>query len=260
MLDNRELPSVSEIRFYLDREGWDEHPPGPAGSLWTKDTTTLAVPTVEDPAVKSPLIDQLAALSSRHYSEICHDIKYYAIDMADFRAANDLIDFDSIPLSAAETIIANILSLLRSCGTTAFDNKGDLKGHYSRIGDQVMRNARMAHTKQGSFIIPVLVRLPLEDMQTAQDDQLITTSLPEPVERRVLRTLAQSLHAINETIVQPAVEPSLERLHAAVEMGVSREMCVALRKVLEEPIVGELDTTFRWAPAVEPSKTQTSGS
>ena len=42
----------------------------------------------------------------------------------------------------------------------------------------------------------------------------------------------------------------MDDLHKAVQMGVSRELCVALHNVLKEPVVGELDTKFRWAPAV----------
>lgn len=254
MLAKEKLPSTQDIRVYLSHEGWTEHPPGPAGSLWTKDATTLAVPAVDDPMLTDSLVMRLAQLNNRPQADLSFDVKYYSTDVTDFRAANDQLDLESIPLESAIAIIDNVRMLLRSSGTTAFRTQGDLKGHYSTIGDSVTRSAHMAHTRQGSFIIPVLVRLHPEAAKPNHNGQLIDITPPEPPERRVTRTLAQALSAVDQAIVQPASEPSMDDLHKAVQMGVSRELCVALHNVLKEPVVGELDTDFRWAPAVRPSK------
>jgi hypothetical protein len=54
-------------------------------------------------------------------------------------------------LLTAKTIIQNARFLLRGCGTTVFRNQADLKGHYSRNGNEVMNAAGMAHTKEGSL-------------------------------------------------------------------------------------------------------------
>jgi hypothetical protein len=263
------LPSVRDIRLYLQFEGWDEHPPGPAGSLWSKTfyetaapmTATVAVPEVDDDAVMPRIVAKLSSVLHQSEDLVTLRIKYYAYDRTDMRAVNNLLDdFDSIPLKTAETIIASVQQLLRSCGTTAFGSKADLKGHYSDYGRNVMNVARMAHTKQGSFIIPVLVRLPLDEINPQDGNApgiqgtLVASSPPEPIQRRVMRTFAQSMDAVSKAIIEPGTEPTLERLHAAVEMGVSREMCVALKRILEQPTISELDTTFHWAPAFEASK------
>ena len=247
MLGKEKLPSTQDIRVYLSYEGWTEHPPGVAGSLWTKDATTLAVPDIQDPRITDSLVMRLAQLSNRPQAELSFDVKYYATDVTDFRAANDQMDLESIPLDSAIAIVEGVRMLLRSSGTTAFRTQGDLKGRYSRIGDNVMRSAHMAHTRQGSFIIPVLVRLPPEPARPSYPMDLLEdedVAPPEPAERRVTRTLAQALSAVDKAIVQPAVEPTMDDLHKAVQMGVSRELCVALHNVLEEPVIGELDASF----------------
>ena len=61
MLAKEKLPSTQDIRVYLSHEGWTEHPPGPVGSLWTKDATTLAVPAT-DPRLTDSLVMRLAQL------------------------------------------------------------------------------------------------------------------------------------------------------------------------------------------------------
>lgn len=262
MLPNESrLPTAQDIRAYLAHTGWSEGPPGPVGTLWTYSGITLGVPSVEDELVKSNIISRLAAENRRPTADLVEEIKYFSVDVTNFRAVNDRLIFDSIPLSAAISITQNARALLRSTGTTAFKIQGDLKGHYSRLGDDVMRSARMGHTKPGSFIIPVLV--PLSTSEPVPVDSLplvhIETSAPEPHGRRVMRTFAQALEAVAGTIIEPAVEPTMDRLHHAVQLGVSRELCVALGKILAEPTVGEFESTFRWAPAVKtPSRIPTS--
>ncbi|WP_189132169.1 hypothetical protein [Wenjunlia tyrosinilytica] len=112
----------------------------------------------------------------------------------------------------------------------------------------------MDHTLDGSFVIPLLVPLSAPDERTPHAADLpnleLFTSAPEPFERRVTRTLAQSIQAVREIIVQPENSPSMSELHAVVERGVSREFCSALASILAEPAVGEFETQFDWAESL----------
>jgi hypothetical protein len=252
MLASEQLPSTSEIRFYLSRQGWSQQPPGPAGSLWTKNEATVAVPEADDPRMSFSVIMQLAQLAQKAQAELASEVKYYGTDVTNFRAANDLLDLESIPLSSALTILGNVKQVLRTCGTTAFRTQGDLKGHYHKTGKGVADAARMAHTKQGSFVIPVLVRLGLEPQPEPRMqlvDDLVDVGPREPIERRITRTMAEALRAVEKAIVEPGTEPTTDQIHTAIEMGVSKELCIALRRLLEDPIVDKLDTSFNWAPA-----------
>ncbi|WP_203708464.1 hypothetical protein [Asanoa iriomotensis] len=104
-------------------------------------------------------------------------------------------------------------------------------------------------------MIPVLIRLPeTDDSATAQQPLPgIERSAPEPFERRVVRTFAQSMDALQTYIVDPAREPTVASLVDAVERGVSREFCMALHRILAEESVSEFETTFEWASAVQHS-------
>lgn len=121
----------------------------------------------------------------------------------------------------------------------------------------------MDHTQEGSFIIPVLVPLPdppaVSDGQMPLPDMELYTAAPEPFERRVTRTFAQSIMAVKEIIVDPEGTPSIGDLHTVVERGVSREFCSALAQILAEPAIGEFETTFDWADSL-PGPTTMPGS
>ncbi|WP_211347317.1 hypothetical protein [Saccharothrix australiensis] len=179
-------------------------------------------------------------------------IRYYRTDVTDFRAVVDTRSSDSIPLDTASAMMKSARMMLRSAASTSLRPQGDLRGNYSRLSYEIVRGARMGHTKNGSFIIPVLV--PLSEVPSKTESQValldVDKRTPEPLERRAVRTLAQSLAAIQQLIIEPAVEPSIDVLYSAVEVGVSRELCRAVSNVLAQPALAELETIFTWADAV----------
>jgi hypothetical protein len=175
------------------------------------------------------------------------------MDVTYLRAANDYAITDTIPFEAASTVIGSARKLLRAVGTTAWNERGEIGGNYARQGDAVLRRARMDHTQEGSFVIPILIPLPYTEEIPAEAhtaDLELFQAAPEPFERRVTRTLAQSLMAVKEIIVEPESSPSVRDLHTVVARGVSREFCSALAKILAEPSVSEFETIFDWASAV----------
>jgi hypothetical protein len=181
------------------------------------------------------------------------------MDVTFLRAANEYRITDTIPFESASTVIGSARKLLRASGTTAWRERGEIGGNYARRGDEVLRSARMDHTRDGSFVIPLLVPLsaPAERVsgETVSPDLELFTSAPEPFERRVTRTLAQSVQAVREIIVQPEHSPTMSELHAVVERGVSREFCSALASILSDPAVGEFETRFDWAESIPAPET-----
>jgi hypothetical protein len=113
----------------------------------------------------------------------------------------------------------------------------------------------LAHTEEGSFIVPVLLPLtPHHDPPPEQENRLPgftgERDLYEPMERRVTRTLADALQALQQHVVEPAKEVTAQALNPFVLAGGSREMVVALHRVLEQEAVGSFEASFTWAPAV----------
>ncbi|MEU0037334.1 hypothetical protein [Streptomyces sp. NPDC006333] len=251
-------PTLPQVEDFMESEGWVPQPPGSAGRMWVKQAARIAIPDMhgEDAALIQGIIERIARWERKDLRFVTNYIRYYRTDVALLRAAKD--DYtDTIPLEAASTVISNAKAILRASGTTAWSEKSNIAGNYSRQGDAVVDTARMDHTVQGPFMIPVLVPLPkLETLQAplpnVQGEELFRAAA-EPFARRVTRTLAQSLVAVNEVIIQPEGMPSARTLHAAVERGVSREFCSALTKILEQPSVAEFTAHFQWAPAIQAS-------
>ncbi|MGW3811103.1 hypothetical protein [Micromonospora sp. NPDC005113] len=253
------LPQLDDLEAYMQSVGWLQLPPGAMGTLWMREESTVGVPhhAQEDPDAILGVLSRLAAAENRDVKAVAESARYYRIDVTHLRAANDYRITDTIPLEAAATIINSAKVMVRAVATTSGRERSEIGGNYSERGDRVLQDARMGHTERGSFVIPVLVRLPEETAALPQDsiDGFSEMVTPEPFERRVTRTLAQSMAAVDKLIVEPGRPATLERLIAAVELGVSREFCDALSKVLAERAVGEFEARFDWAPSVRISST-----
>ncbi|MFJ8921019.1 hypothetical protein ACIREK_16285 [Streptomyces sp. NPDC102415] len=253
-------PTLSQVQDFMECEGWVPQPPGTAGRMWIKNRARIGVPetTGEDSNLVRGIIERIARFERKDLRFITNYIRYYRTDVALLRAARD-DQTETISLDAASTVISNARTILRASGTTAWSERSNISGNYSRQGDEVVERARMDHTVHGPFMIPVLVPLPHVEglaapLPDVEGEQLFRAAA-EPFARRVTRTLAQSLVAVNEVIIQPERMPTARDLHTAVERGVSREFCSALTRILEEPSVAEFTAQFQWAPAVQASAT-----
>ncbi len=247
------LPTLVQLRAYMEHQGWVSLPPGVGGSLWSNGDARIGIPAIsgDDLVIAKGVLDRLATFEGTTSALLGPRIRYHRMDVTLLRAANDYRITDTIPFEAASTVISSARKLLRAAGTTAWHERGDIGGNYARRGDEVLRKARMDHTQQGSFIIPLLVPLSEPEQRSFEQPVLpnmeLTVSAPEPFERRVTRTFAQSVMAVKEIIVDPERSPTKGDLHAVVERGVSREFCTALARILAEPAVGEFETRFGWA-------------
>jgi hypothetical protein len=248
------LPRVGAIEDYLSFTGWSRRPPGVAGALWTKGTSRIGIPDYIDDDLLRGIVERISTTEGRRPAEVSDAIRYLFFDVTNLRAANDFRIVDTIPLTAAAQIIGSARTMLRSTATTARRERSQIDGNYSDYGDAVVNEALMGHTEQGSYIIPVLVAIPRPSEpdvhEPTLDEPLFHRAPPEPFERRVVRTFAQSMEALRSVVVEPARRPTPDQLHELVYRGVSREFCTSLADILHEPAVAEFEAQISWSPAI----------
>lgn len=240
---------------YLRSTGWI--PPaeeGPVGGLWrhARSEAVLPVPheLVEESYDWPRIIEQIAGSEGLKVREVLARIEARLLDVVNLRAANDIVIRDTIPYSAGVTLIRESWTLLRAAATTSLGTKAHIRGNYRTRADEIIEKARMAHTKRGSFIIPIHLALPEPE---PLDDGLFPVDFqatPESEERRVIRTFAQALSTIDEIAIRPEKEPTRDAISDLVRAGVSHEFSAALQRVLQEQAVAEFSATFEWASAV----------
>lgn len=248
-----------DVRLYLERAGWVVQGRGDAGELFGNPDTHLqiAVPYLIPPGGVEwrSVTERLAYHENVDVQRVERALQRLWVDVTRLKAAKDVVIAGTIPLSAGSALVTSAYAMVRAAATTAHKLKGDIGGNFSKRGDEIVHGARLAHTEEGSFVVPVLLPLTPHEAPPEQPQERIEgftgeRDLYEPMERRVTRTLANALQALQQHVLDPAKEVTPNALDPFVYAGGSREMVVALLRILEQEAVGTFEAAFTWAPAV----------
>jgi len=244
-----------DLRQYLTTAGWQERPPGPGGALWfrgpAEESRALAVPVRVEPDSTEwhGVLDRLAVFEQRPLRDVYLSITTQFVDVTRFRTVGDDRISGSLPLTAGAQLVDSVHTMLRAAATTSQSPRSHISGNYSRSGEELAAQARMAHTEEGSYILPVWMPL-TPPIEAEPDLGMEFHRASEPPERRVTRTLAQAINAVNEVLIKPERETKSSDVSALVPAGVSRELVNALHRVLVHPTVQTVEATFDWASAL----------
>jgi hypothetical protein len=251
----------SNLRGYLQSHGWLEQAPGRGGTLWYApelpgDDHALIVPSHVEPGSFEwrSAVKRLAYFEHKSPDDVVASIATQYVDVTRLRAGGpDVIR--SIPLEVGVQLVNSARTMLRSVGTTARRPRAAIDGNYSPFGDSIISGARMGHTEDGSYIIPILMPLPPPPSDQPDEEAFngmeIERMPVESSERRIMRMLAQSIAAANEVIVRPDRSPQRSTdLLPFIAAGGSKEFLSALHAILNEPSVSQLETSFSWAGGV----------
>lgn len=250
--------SRRNLTSYLSRHGWVEQPPGVAGSLWelggpgSERLAPVGLPTYLEPDSLEwqGVIERVARHMELQVADVDRRVRREFFDVTNLRAANDVLIAGSIPLDSGVNLLTAARAMLRASATTAQGARAHISGGYSKRGDQVLGDARMGHTIDGSYVIPVL--MPIPETETESDDtpfegMTADRIAPEPAERRTMRTFAEALTAVQRRIVEPAREPTQADIAPLIAAGVSRELVAGLHSIVIDRSVTTFDASFEWA-------------
>jgi hypothetical protein len=263
-LANDRMNLVPDVESYLRLRGWESSAPGRGGALWSKTavggladgSTVIAVPDVIRFGTTEwrSVLQRLAAYEHREPFAVQDDLLHQLRDTFWFSASSDLDIYDTIALDAGVDLLTSVKAMLRCTATTAQSPRSQIGGAYSRVGDRIADRARLGHSRSGSYMIPIMMELdpppPRDDFEL--HDATAERVAYEPAERRVMRTLAQALVAVESRVLQPEREPTREDVVPLVAAGVSREFVVAVERSVSDSRVGEIASSFDWALAVAP--------
>lgn len=217
---------------------------------------SIAVPDAIAPNTEEwdGVIARLALAHKTTAADTDFRVRHEHIDVTNLRAANDVLIVGSIPLSAGRNMIESGFAMLRAAATTARGPKAHISGGYSKLADATVAEARMGHTVDGSYIIPILMPIPEMEAEPASDPPMEGMGAElirrEPIERRTTRTFAQALNAVYTHVVEPAVPPKADRVLPLTTAGVSREFVIALQNIVRDEAVTTFETSFAWAGAI----------
>lgn len=248
---------VDDLTALLLTRGWTSQEPTPgASALWTlRGRAEMYVPPVvtRGSFLWSDLVMRISTAQDDRTDVVEREIELVRYDVTRFRV-DAAPGAQGIPLEAGATVIGSAFGMLRAAATAARRPRQSIGSNYSRIGDEIIRDAKLAHTEVGSFVFPVMLKVSPPDPlpETPLPGVDANSTRPESSERRVTRTLAQALTAFDRHVLRPGRDPRLADLTPVVIAGGTKELFAQVSRTLAEPDVSWLETAFSWSPAESP--------
>lgn len=243
----------------LCRAEWGIVGRGPIGELWKSPRgDEVGIPYRVDPSAFewSGVVSRVAAAERIALGDLNDRISWFRFDVTEFRVDGPEWDH-SVPVDAGFNLFKTARALLRSCATTSQSPKAVIGSNYSAPGERVLADARFAQTREGSYVVPLMVPVATglavgaegqPVLEGPAGDQVLRSDVVEPDARRATRTMAMALDSVWTQIVAPDRVPRAETLNELVlTAGVSREMISSLSDVLKFKTVKEFDAEFHWS-------------
>ncbi|CAN7505098.1 hypothetical protein LJR013_003573 [Pseudarthrobacter oxydans] len=248
ILTNQALLPV-DVTEWLRIHGWTQTAAlGNIAQRWQSDTTGVLVPmSTRSPDFElrwSEMLSRLAGTFNTDPAGVLLAVAKSGSDIAEFRASGQIDD--SIPLGDASTLIDSVRRSIQASANSALQPRSYYGHSLPDAAREHARNVRMGQTRRGSYIIPVISRLPVLHPDDDDDAVLFEDVVFQPFARSAMLKLAQGLVTLRE-LTHGATAPRGSQITEAVGAGVSSELCEAVANTLETESIGELDVAFTWA-------------
>ncbi|MCQ9367384.1 hypothetical protein NQ036_03865 [Brevibacterium sp. 91QC2O2] len=252
-IDREDLTST------LKNGAWTLIGRGPAGELWrnSQSEAEVGIPYDVRPSTSawSDVLIRVAAADKISVPDLSKTLISNRFDVSEFRAAGTSWS-RSVPVDTGYNLFKTARQVLRASATTSRNQTAQINGNYSTAGDVLLSQSRFGQTREGSYIVPLLVPVVSPAPSTTeqvdelkQDDEVFgKTAHGESVGRRATRMMAQSLDALYREVIEPAVVPGKELVNHLVMLGISREFISAVESTISESMVDRLDVDFQWSP------------
>ncbi|WP_423445812.1 hypothetical protein AABM36_08510 [Kocuria sp. KSNUG] len=240
----------------LEDAGWSLASRGPAGELWASPLgARVGIPNglTQQDWGWAGVLERVASGMGLAVEEVDSRLRGLWADVFDFRAGTALASEHTIYAASGADLFRSVWQVLRSAATAAQRPQPHIT-NWSRIGDRVVKHAQFGQTKPGSYILPLIVPLPqtttaqnAEETQPLPDTQV---AIREPEERRVTRTMIDALGQLQTIAIDRARVPDTEAVNELIHRGVTRNLLVSVKNIIEHDDVKSLDVTPKWATEV----------
>jgi len=187
----------------------------------------------------------LAVAEDRSELDIIADLFATSADFVKIRSFVSGAEDGTIPLTAGVELVENASNLFTFAACAAVERRAIYSNRRPQEVMDYVRGLRLGQTERGSYI--VTIASPVPPYLSPTESGMLFESKPAPFPRRVVLTLARSLRAMHAAAQRSAVTRDMEPWAAAVDNGISSNLCDAVVKLTGQGSHGNTEVNFVWS-------------
>lgn len=246
-------PSPEDVASWLASHDWQRTAKSTQRPvLWTSGNREILQPTLlnaNDYELRnSQMLRYLALWSDRSVEALAEEMIHEGSDVSEWRVDGRHDRDYSVPLEDGLTLVQSVRNAFVAAANATIQRRGYFGHSTLRAAREHARAVRMGQTRRGSYIVPIISRVPgVTEQADERQGRLDVEVSAQPFVRKVMAQLADALTAVHDLAVQMDHEPSLRELNERIGDGVSHELCSALDSALGAESLGDIDVSFSWA-------------
>lgn len=239
----------ADVAAWLSFQGWMKVAElANVAERWQRDDTQILLPT-SSTATDFPLRwrEMLASLSARLDTDpagILLSVAKTGSDIAEFRASGNIDD--SLPLGDAATLIDSVRRSLQASANSVLQMRSYFGHSVPEAAREHARSIRMGQTRRGSYVVPVISKLAIPQVEEGPDAVLFESITFQPFARSAMLKLAEGLGALRDMTHGESLA-SRSQINGSVAAGVTFELCDSVASALETESIKSLGVGFSWA-------------
>jgi len=239
----------ADVAAWLELQGWTRVAAlGAVAQRWQREDAQVLLPTSgASPDFRLRWNEMLSALSARLDTDpegVLLSVAKAGSDIAEFRASGDIDD--SLPLGDAATLIDSVRRAMQASANSALQPRSYFGHSLPEAAREHARSVRMGQTRRGSYVVPVISRVPILQPDESEDAVLFESVTYQPFVRTAMLKLAQGLSALRELTHEESLPPR-SQITSSIAAGVSFELCDSVASSLETHSIANLAVGFSWA-------------
>lgn len=249
-----------DLGAYLRATGWKPLESRGKWRVFAKDVEgeqlELEVPTASSssdyPRLVRRLLEDLASVEDRDVDIVERDVRSSAFDVVRVRLQGSLQN-GRIPVEHGAHVFRATRDFLLAGACSALDPTRPMfsrkKPHAAMA---YVRGAKFAPTEAGSFVLTVETAIPpkLKPAQAdlfGRDEDEVASDGSAPFERNVGLRLESGTSRTRDLVDEIGADDSSDGLVAAIEHGVTSNLCDAIANLIEPEIAESVELAFRWS-------------
>lgn len=236
-----------DIAMYLFSKGWEEFDNIPNKlSYWKWQDNFLLLPynsgSDEYALCVLDILKSLEQIENRSQVEIFKDIQTSTSDIVRIRANAPEAAEGSIPIEMGVELVKQAKEMVLAAACSEINPLPYYPSNKPRQAVAYLNNVKMGQTEQGSYVLPIISKLPLNRLGQT------TLIADDPYERRVIKNLVQALNEVKFAATISESTGSMEVFRDSVRNGVSANLCEAIVGITSfENTYRDLELKISWS-------------
>ena len=190
------------------------------------------------------VLDTLSLAEDRSQLEVFRDLQTAALDLVRIRLMAKESTDGTLPIEQGVQLIEHARDLVMASACATAQPRTWYQRNRPQKAKDYLRTVRLGQTEIGSYVITVLSRVPPE-----LKSGIVPSAAEEPFERKVMTKLAQLLGMARTAAEDSAVSGFMERFKAAVNDGMTVNLCDAIAGLAPDPNSHDgVRVEFAWSP------------